>query len=543
MRSFHYLAFIAVVLVGGALVWRGASHSSTDDEPAQDSSQTRPLTAKSQSFDSEMHVAEIVEDIAEPDAFYLPEAPSGSINGDLTLTYRTAAEAKAALRRLKKAGVGIRGYSDQLNTIRVRARSESERSAVSRLAGNGAEAGFNFPVSAPPDPIEGEAGTGTEGFGANAVKWMNTPDNPELGSGVTVAVIDSGISAHDNLDGSVSNAIRINGNNVDYGHGTAVASLIAGQSPEAPGVAPGAELIDIQVLAGDDGTDAFKLAEAIVAATDAGANVINLSLGANGDAGILYEAVKYASANGAILVASAGNDATGALAYPAAYSEVVGVTSIDANAEPTTFSNFGEGATVAAPGVGINAAWTDEELVTFSGTSASAPLVSGALAALLSENPGMTSTEAVDVLTSTANDSGAPGYDPYLGAGTVDVGRMLNYDTPGINDVAVADHYIVRDESNLEAVSVLVTVQNRGTEWANNNTLTVEYEGRTQDYYLGGLNPGQTASQEILLNPSTLLSGQPTRIASEIKSTGTEDSSPENNSRVTVISLPPPEGE
>lgn len=538
MRSFHYLAFVAIALVGGALAWRSLSHSSSDDANVKRAEPNTPAAKTSNSEQQSIQVTETAQPSEKPAEFLLPETPDGAINGDVTLTYGSATEAKEALKRLRKAGISILGYSDQLNTIRVRARTPKERSAVSRLAGNGADAGFNFPVSSPPAPIEGEAGTGTKAFGANAVKWMNTPDNPKLGTGVTVAVIDSGISKHDNLDGSVTNAISINGTGADYGHGTAVASLIAGQSSEAPGVAPGAELIDIQVLEGEDGTDAFKLAEAIVAATDAGAEVINLSLGANGDATVLHEAVKYASANGAILVASAGNESTGALAYPAAYPEVVGVTSVDANAEPATFSNFGEGATVAAPGVGINAAWTDESLVTFSGTSASAPLVSGALAALLSENPGMSSTEAVDVLTSTANDSGAPGADPYLGSGTVDVGRMLDYNTPGINDVAVADHYIVRDESDLEAVSVLVTVQNRGTEWSNNNTLTVQYEGRTQDYFLGGLNPGQTASQEILLNPNTLLSGQPTQIASQVQSSGAEDSKPDNNSRVTVISLP-----
>ena len=112
-----------------------------------------------------------------------------------------------------------------------------------------------------------------------------------------------------------------------------------------------------------------------------------------------------------IIVAAAGNDAVEGVTYPAKYEGVIGVSSVDATGKHLYFSNRGEEVDLAAPGIGVTAAWTGNSFIDFSGTSASAPFVSGTLAMLLSENPALRPTEAVEIISSYANDAGFPGRD------------------------------------------------------------------------------------------------------------------------------------
>lgn len=475
-------------------------------------------------------------------AFDLLKLPAGALAGEVTLTYPDTASAEVAMQRLRDAGYRILGYNRALNTLRVAVGNAADRQRLARLAGPDAQAGFTFPVTSPPTPEASKSGGGTLPFGSDAIAWMGGGNSTTLGEGVTVAVIDSGIAAHPNLEGVVIGEIVIGeSSGVSSGHGTSVASLIAGQTELAPGIAPGTDILSVNVLDSEGASDTFAVAEAIVAATDAGARIINLSLGTYGDSTVLLAAVEYAQSQGAILVASVGNDATSQVVYPAAYDGVVGVASVDASGQSATFSNYGTEVDVSAPGVAVNAASIDTTtntatLVEFSGTSASAPLVSGALAALLSENPTMSNQQAVEILTSTANDSGAPGTDDYVGSGSVNLERMLRYDETGVSDVAIADHYLAGGDS--QAVSVLVTVQNRGTTWESNLQLEVSYEGRTQSYTLTGLNPGETGYQEILLNPSLLTNGGSTVITSSVRGSS-EDANPDDNTRATQVTLQP----
>ena len=85
-----------------------------------------------------------------------------------------------------------------------------------------------------------------------------------------------------------------------------------------------------------------------------------------------------------VIVAAVGNDAVNAVAYPAAYPGVLSVGAVDANGQHLYFSNRGPAVDLVAPGYGVEAAWLDDQTVLFSGTSAATPIVSGALAALLS---------------------------------------------------------------------------------------------------------------------------------------------------------------
>ncbi|MGY8688851.1 MAG: S8 family serine peptidase, partial [Verrucomicrobiales bacterium] len=126
------------------------------------------------------------------------------------------------------------------------------------------------------------------------------------------------------------------------GHGTAVASVAAGTHAAAPGVAPAAQVLSFRVADSDGNSDSFTLAQGILAAAEAGADVINISLGSTGDSGVVEEAVNKAMAAGSTIVAAAGNNGADSLSYPAAYEGVISVGSVDAAGQHLDFSNTAE---------------------------------------------------------------------------------------------------------------------------------------------------------------------------------------------------------
>ena len=81
------------------------------------------------------------------------------------------------------------------------------------------------------------------------------------------------------------------------------------------------------------------------------------------------------------------------MAYPARYEDVIGVSSIDANGRVSSFSNYGNGVDIAAPGVGVLTAWDNDDFAYFSGTSVSTAFVTGALASEMSRNPLLSGEE------------------------------------------------------------------------------------------------------------------------------------------------------
>jgi subtilisin family serine protease len=122
------------------------------------------------------------------------------------------------------------------------------------------------------------------------------------------------------------------------GHGTRVASLIAGALNQVgmAGVAPGATILPVAALDPSGVGDSSTVARAIIAAADAGARVINLSLGGPGRDPVLDQACRYAFTKGAVLVAAAGNSyqSGNQVQYPAASPNVLAVASVDGAGNP-----------------------------------------------------------------------------------------------------------------------------------------------------------------------------------------------------------------
>lgn len=178
------------------------------------------------------------------------------------------------------------------------------------------------------------------------------------GEGVTVAVIDTGISPVPDLKetrlvpgydfvGDRDDATD------DNGHGTHVAGTIAQSTNNGfgvAGIAYRASIMPLKVLSAEGGGTVADIAEAIRFAADRGAGVINLSLGGGGDADVLREAIDYAHQKGVVIVAAAGNAGANAADYPARYPHVIAVSALDASGTKAPYSNFGAGVDLSAPG-------------------------------------------------------------------------------------------------------------------------------------------------------------------------------------------------
>ncbi|MCU0571039.1 MAG: S8 family peptidase [Oculatellaceae cyanobacterium Prado106] len=178
------------------------------------------------------------------------------------------------------------------------------------------------------------------------------------GKGVTVAVIDTGISQVPDLkDTSFVKGYDFVNDRVeasdDNGHGTHVAGTIAQSTNNnfgVAGIAYEANLMPLKVLSGGGGGTVADIAEAIRFAADNGAGVINMSLGGGGDADVMREAIDYAYNKGVVIVAAAGNANTNSASYPSRYPNVIAVSALDATGVKAPYSNYGAGVDISAPG-------------------------------------------------------------------------------------------------------------------------------------------------------------------------------------------------
>ncbi|MGN9842885.1 S8 family peptidase [Nonomuraea sp. H19] len=254
------------------------------------------------------------------------------------------------------------------------------------------------------------------------------------GTGTTVAVLDTGVDAtHPDLAGKVAGQRDFAGENVTgdpHGHGTHVASTVAG----AKGVAPGAKLLNGRVL----GADGYGRLSWIIdgmewAAGEKRAEVVNMSLGSREPGGPLTDAVSRLTEQfGTLFVVAAGNDGCDqCVGAPGDAPEALTVGAVDREDELAPFSSKGPITAgqavkpdVTAPGVEIAAARPGGGTATLSGTSMATPHVAGAAALLRQARPGLTAGELKSLLMATAR----PGQDIPVdaqGAGRIDVAAAL----------------------------------------------------------------------------------------------------------------------
>jgi type VII secretion-associated serine protease mycosin len=329
----------------------------------------------------------------------------------------------------------------------ARARASTLVTALTLGAGLG-------PVVAPPAngyaaPRCTEIPAGTK---IGEIPWAQQRLAPERlapladGSGVTVAVIDSGVDRrHPQLRGRVSAGAdfldpRPDGTLDCVGHGTAVASLIAAGPPPSGvafrGLAPGVEIVPVRVseqhtIDGETqgrAASAAQFAAAIRWAVDEGdADVLNLSVVLLRDEPAVRGAIEHAMAEDVVVVAAAGNahGQGNPRPYPAGYPGVLGVGAIGPEGVREDYSQTGGYVDVVAPGGGVTVAWPDGRYSVQSGTSYATPFVAATAALIRQYRPDLTAGQVVRRIVATADPAPGGSRSEAYGGGVVNPYRAV----------------------------------------------------------------------------------------------------------------------
>jgi subtilisin family serine protease len=300
------------------------------------------------------------------------------------------------------------------------------------------------PIGGPdPEPSASTQQSPSESYGWGE-EWINVPSAHEFmqnmswspGSGVTIAILDSGVYSHPDLQQNIAggyNALRGGSTlsyNDNYGHGTQMAGIIAARADEPGiiGVAPYASIKAVKVIDDSGVVYVSDVIEGLQWADNHGIRLINMSLGFIEASKPLEQATRTLYNRGAIIVASAGNkscppgqnEGGGSegesecnasqltdVKYPARYCWVIAVTAIDSNGQVPDYCLLGPEVDVKAPGGSM---LTEQILSTDlnggytlgSGTSHAAAHVTGSIALALQVYPSLTFTDVYNYLRGTA---------------------------------------------------------------------------------------------------------------------------------------------
>jgi len=529
---YRNLIFLLTFILGGILSWLLVNDMAKQDrerKTVKDISTPAKINSvqpKSNRKDSQIDLSDLSNALQ-------------AIPGERIVQFSSKESYQDFLKKLGNSRVRLLGKIDQLYALRL---GFDKLSDLDGLELDSDDLAFNYPVFIPSaPPIEDQGGV--VGFDRTALEYLGiSVDNSTWGHGVTIAVVDTGIEPHLALNKSILsiNLAELEDGVSPHSHGTSVASLIAGNHPNLMGVAPGADLISIRVADQNGSSSSFLLAQGIMEASLNGAQIINISMGSNHNSPIINNAIQFAIENGAVIVASPGNDGLSEAASPARHPDVISVGAVDALGQHLNFSHTDENLSASAPGLQITAAYPGDKITEFSGTSASAPFFSGAIAAVMSEsNSPISAQEAVDILLATTNEAGAAGADAVYGNGILDVGRAINRNTAGITDLAVAAHQYVLPSENQDNPGLQISVENRGTEAVWGSTLAVSIAGGQYPVQMNVLQPNERKVITLPIGFSQFEQEGLLEVQSTITLSGNQaDMKESNNQRTEQITHP-----
>ena len=463
---------------------------------------------------------------------------------EAVLAFKDDAALSRFLQRAAKSGLTVVAQVGPLRAVRVR--FDSANALQRELLENGddySDVAANDLIGIPRPPARQDRGDIDQvPFGNDTLAFLGaTGDRSSWGRGTTIAVLDTGVAADPTFGIGRLRTLDIGlgttpGTGGEDGHGTAVAALAGGVSPEAPGVAPSANILSIRVTDAGGTSDLFTVSQGIVAAVDAGAKIINVSLGGYSTGSVLDAAINYATQNGALIVAAAGNDQAAQLSWPAADPRVVSVGAIDKVEQQVSFSNSGPQLQLTAPGYGVQTAWLDGKRVYVDGTSASAPIVAGSIAAVMSQNLALTPQQAADLLARTANDGGQPGTDAAFGHGIVNLATAFNSSNLNYVDTAVSSHHFDASSGQMQFV-----VQNRSGRAVTGMSLNVSAGTTSTSYSVPSLAAGETHVAKVPVNEITLRNDGSISFTTQLANPlGVIDQVPANNQRSSVLTAAKP---
>lgn len=214
----------------------------------------------------------------------------------------------------------------------------------------------------------------------------------------------------------------------NHPHGTMVAGAAAGEINNNFGIAGvglSVRVIPVRITNMIDGAAYISdAAECISYVSEKGARAINISY-RMADSAAIHSAAQYAETRGAITVVSAGNDGidTG---WPD-YDSFIAVAATDKNDTKATFSNYGTYIDIVAPGVGIYTSSIGSQFALVSGTSLSAPLVTGTIALMINAKSSLTSSQVKSFLFQSADHILSSGEDLYYGSGRLNSKKAVMY--------------------------------------------------------------------------------------------------------------------
>lgn len=267
---------------------------------------------------------------------------------------------------------------------------------------------------------------------------LNIPEvhKNTLGENIKIAIVDSGKSEHFEVANVIADAKNFSASktvNDTRGHGTMVSGIIAAQKNNEGiiGVAPKSQLYFAKVVDDSGGGAPSSMVQAVYWGIEKQVDIISISAGMFFDFKPLAEAVKQAYSKNILVIAATGNTGTRHfnVAFPARYPEVIGVGAYDKNHKAAPFSSRGANVFCALPGVDIYSTFLNNTYCKNSGSSFSAPIMTGICALILSkykkdnQSTKMSPAQMMEYLKKFArkldDDPNAVGF------GTLDVDNMF----------------------------------------------------------------------------------------------------------------------
>jgi subtilisin family serine protease len=302
-------------------------------------------------------------------------------------------------------------------------------------------------------------------------------------------------------------------------HGTHVAGIVAAVTDNHIGVASLAHkcrVLPIKCTADNDtrgGGDAYILAgyRGIAYAAMMGAKIINCSWGANGGAQSEQDIIDFATQQGSLVVAAAGNESSDAFFSPASYRHVLSIAATDNNDTRAYFSNFGDNVDVSAPGVAIYSTLFPGKYEMLSGTSMASPLAAALAALVKSKFPAYTNLQVGEQVRVTSDDISAMNipYAGRLGRGRINALQALTVknlpsvrlqsfsvnDSPGGNGNGYAEPG--------ETVNIYCTVKNYLEPTSLGAVVTLTTDSPYLTIIQGSMNTPSLGTFDTLNNQST----------------------------------------
>ncbi|PKR76906.1 peptidase S8 [Halalkalibacillus sediminis] len=269
---------------------------------------------------------------------------------------------------------------------------------------------------------EAEAFAQQTPWGIPHVEGIEAQNNGYTGSGVDVAILDTGIdSSHEDLN--VAGGYSVFGDspyNDGNGHGTHVAGTVGALDNNLGviGVAPEADLYAVKVLDSNGSGSYSGIAQGIEWSIQNGMDIINMSLGGSSSSSILKQYSDLAYDEGILVVAAAGNSGNSwgwgdTVGYPAKYDSVIAVAAVDQNNNRASFSSHGSAVELSAPGVSVLSTVPGNSYDSFNGTSMASPHVAGVAAQVWEAKPSLSNVQLRSLLQQTAEYLGNSNYYGY----------------------------------------------------------------------------------------------------------------------------------